>query len=68
MLIKLINVSGKDDGVKEIKIDNISVGDLLKKLDIDLFGVIVTRNGEVVREHDRLTDNDKVTISGMGCC
>lgn len=68
MKIKIVNVSGKEDGVEEIKIDRISVGDLLKKLDIDVFGVLVTKNGNPVREHDILTNNDNVTISGMGCC
>jgi len=66
--IKIINVSGKENGVEEIKIESISVGDLLKKLDIDVFGVMVTRNGEVVKEHDILENNDRVIISGMGCC
>jgi sulfur carrier protein len=66
--IKIINVSGKEEGVKEVKIDSISVGDLLKKLDIDVFGVMVTKNGNVVREHDILTDSDNILISGMGCC
>lgn len=68
MKIKIVNVSGKEDGEEEIKMDSISVGDLLEKLDIDIFGVMVTRNGKVVREHDILEKNDRVTISGMGCC
>ncbi len=68
MRIKIINISGKEDSVDEVKIDSISVGDLLKKLNIDVFEALVTRNGEVVREHDILTDNDNVVISGMGCC
>lgn len=68
MRIKIINISGKEDKTEEIKIDSISVGDLLKKLDIDVFEALVTRNGEVVREHDILTDKDNVVISGMGCC
>lgn len=68
MKIKIINVSGKEDGEEEIKIDSISVGDLLKKVDIDVFGVMVTKNGKVVREHDIVEDSDNITISGMGCC
>lgn len=68
MRIKIINVEFKEDGVEEIKLDNISVDDLLKKLDIPAFMVIVTRNGKVVTEHDMLTDKDNVQISGMGCC
>lgn len=68
MKIKLINVSGKEDGVEEVKLDNISVGDLLKRLDIDVFGVMVTKNGKVVTEHNMVTNSDNVTISGMGCC
>lgn len=68
MKIKIVNVPEKEDGVEKIEIDPISVGDLLKKLNIDVFGVMVTRNGEVVREHDILKDNDRITISGMGCC
>jgi sulfur carrier protein ThiS len=66
--VKIINVPFKDDGVEEIEIDSISVGDLLKKLEIPVFMVIVTRNGEVVGEHDILMDKDNVQISGMGCC
>ena len=54
MIIKIVNVSGKEDNEEEIEIDSISVGDLLKKLNIDVFGVMVTSNGEVVREHDIL--------------
>ena len=68
MKIKIVNVSGKEDCEEEIKIDSISVGDLLGKLGIDVFGVMVTRNGKVVREHDILEKKDKITISGMGCC
>lgn len=68
MIVKIVNVSGKEDNVEEIEIDSISVGDLLKKIDIDVFGVMVTRNGEVVREHDILKNNDRITVSGMGCC
>lgn len=68
MRIKTINAPFKEDEVKEVNIDNISVRDLLKKLDIPAFMVIVTRNGEVVREHDILTDRDNIQISGMGCC
>ncbi len=68
MRVKIINVPFKDDGVEEIEIDSISVGDLLKKLEIPVFMVIVTRNGEVVGEHDILMDKDNVQISGMGCC
>lgn len=68
MKIKIVNVSEKEDSEEEIKINSISVGDLLKKLDIDIFGVMVTRNGDVVREHDILENDDKITISGMGCC
>lgn len=66
--IKIINISGKEDSVNEVKLDSISVSDLLKKLDIDVFEALITRNGEVVREHDILTDKDNVVISGMGCC
>lgn len=68
MRIKIINISGKEDSVNVIKLDSISVDDLLKKLDIDVFEALVTKNGEVVREHDILTDKDNVVISGMGCC
>lgn len=68
MKIKIVNVSEKEDSEEEIKVDSISVGDLLKKLDIDVFGVMVTRNGNVVREHDILKNDDRITISGMGCC
>lgn len=68
MKIKFINVSGKDDGLKEVEIDKISVGNLLEKLGIDVFGVMVCRNGDIVREHDIVVNNDTVTISGMGCC
>lgn len=66
--IKIINAPFKEDGVDELDIDSISVGELLKKLDIPVFMVIVTRNGKVVGEHDILTDEDNVQISGMGCC
>lgn len=68
MRIKIINISGKEDSVEEVKLDSISVGNLLKKLDISVFEALVTRNGNVVREHDILTDKDNVVISGMGCC
>jgi sulfur carrier protein ThiS len=68
MKIKIINVYGKEDGIEEIEMGTISVGDLLKRLDIDVFGVIIEKNSEVVREHEMLTDSDNVTISGMGCC
>lgn len=68
MKIKTINAPFKEDGVEEAKMDNISVRDLLKKLDIPAFMVIVTRNGEVVREHYVLTDKNNIQISGMGCC
>ena len=68
MIIKIVNVSGKEDNEEEIEIDSISVGDLLKKLNIDVFGVMVTSNGEVVRDHDILKNNDRITVSGMGCC
>lgn len=68
MRIKIINISGKEDSVDKVKMDNISVVNLLKKLDIDVFEALVTRNGEVVREHDILTDTDNIVISGMGCC
>lgn len=68
MRIKIINISGKEDSVNEVKIDSIPVGDLLKKLDIDVFEALIIRNGEVIREHDILTDKDNVVISGMGCC
>ncbi|WP_176720259.1 MULTISPECIES: hypothetical protein [Methanobacterium] len=54
MQLKIINVSGKDDDEEDIKINRISVGDLLKNLDIDAFGIIVTRNGKIAREHDIL--------------
>lgn len=68
MKIKFINVSGKEDGLEETEIDRISVGNLLEKLGIDVFGVMVCRNGEIVREHDIVVNKDIVTISGMGCC
>jgi sulfur carrier protein ThiS len=68
MKIKIINVFGQEDGITEIDLDIISVADLLKRLDIDVFGVIIEKNGEIVREHEMLTDSDNVTISGMGCC
>ena len=68
MKIKIVNVYGQEDGVKEIEMGSISVGDLLKKLDIDVFGVIIEKNGEIILEPEMLTDNDTVTISGMGCC
>ena len=45
MQLKIINVSEKDDSEEDIKINSISAGDLLKNLDIDAFGVIITRNG-----------------------
>ncbi|MGB9979548.1 hypothetical protein [Methanobacterium sp.] len=35
MIVKIVNVSGKEDNKEEIEIDSISVGDLLKKLNID---------------------------------
>ena len=68
MIIKIVNVFEKEDSEKEMDINSISVADLLKKLDIDVFGVMVTRNGEVVREHDILKNKDRIAISGMGCC
>jgi sulfur carrier protein ThiS len=68
MKIKMINVYGQDDGVEEINFGTISVGDLLKRLDIDVFGVIIMKNNEIVREHEMLIDSDNVTISGLGCC
>lgn len=68
MQVKIINVSGKDDIEEDIKINSISVGDLLKNLDIDVFGVIVTRNGKIAGEHDTLRNTDRIIISGMGCC
>lgn len=68
MKIKIINVFGKEDGVNEMDLGTLSVGDLLQRLDIDVFGVIIEKNGKVVREHEMLTDSDNVTISGMGCC
>jgi sulfur carrier protein ThiS len=68
MKIKIINVYGKEDGIEEIKMGTISVGDLLKRLDIDVFGVIIMKNNEIVREHEMLIDSDNVTISGLGCC
>ena len=68
MQLKIINVSGKDDSEEDIKINSISVDDLLKNLDIDTFGVIITRNGKIAREHDILQNTDKIIISGMGCC
>ncbi len=68
MRVKIINAPFKEDGVEELGFDNISVGELLNKLEIPVFMVIVTRNGKVVGEHDILTNEDKVQISGMGCC
>lgn len=68
MKIKMINVYGQDDGVEEINFGTISVGDLLKRLDIDVFGVIIMKNNGIVREHEMLIDSDNVTISGLGCC
>jgi sulfur carrier protein ThiS len=68
MKIKIINVYGKEDGIEEIKMGTISVGDLLKRLDIDVFGVIIMKNNEIVREHEMLIDSDNITISGLGCC
>lgn len=65
--VKLMNVAGKDSE-QEIAVNEISVGDLLKRLDIDPFNVIVLKNGNVVLEHDILRNDDKVTISGFGCC
>lgn len=64
----MINVYGQDDGVEEINFGTISVGDLLKRLDIDVFGVIIMKNNGIVREHEMLIDSDNVTISGLGCC
>ena len=68
MIVKIVNVSGKEDNEEEIEIDSISVGDLLKRLDIPVFMVIVSRNGRIATEHDSLENNDRITISGMGCC
>ncbi|MGZ7107945.1 MAG: hypothetical protein ACXVHW_03155 [Methanobacterium sp.] len=68
MRIKITNAPFKEDGIEEVKIDSIYVGDLLKKLDIPAFMVIVTKNGRVVTEHDILNNNDNISISGMGCC
>ncbi|MCZ3367338.1 MULTISPECIES: hypothetical protein [Methanobacterium] len=68
MRIKIINAPFKEDGVQELKINSISVSDLLKKLEIPVFMVIVTRNGRVAGEHEILADEDNVQISGMGCC
>lgn len=56
------------EGIQDISIKEISVRDLLKRLNINPFNVIVMKNGIIVKEHDILTDSDRVTISGLGCC
>lgn len=68
MKIKIINAPFKEDGEQELEINSISVSDLLKKLEIPFFMVIVTRKGKVVGEHEIVNDKDNVQISGMGCC
>lgn len=67
MKLKIVNVMDKE-GVQDIDIGEISVGDLLKHLKINPFNVIVMKNGVIVKEHDILTNDDRVTISGLGCC
>ncbi|AEG17996.1 MoaD/ThiS family protein [Methanobacterium paludis] len=51
-----------EDGVKYIEIDTISVENLLKKLVINPFEVVVTRNGSVLLEDEILTNNDSIKI------
>ena len=54
-----------NDEEKEIDTDSISGKELLEKLDISLFVVMIMKNNEIVGENELLTSNDKIKILNM---
>lgn len=59
MKIRITDEMGNE---KEIEIGNISGKDLLKHLGISAFEAIIMKNGEIVRESEILTKNDRIKI------
>ena len=53
----------RDEITKELKLDGSpEVKDLLNALDINPVSVIVTKNGEVCTEDEKISPNDKLKI------
>ncbi|MGZ7043564.1 MAG: MoaD/ThiS family protein [Methanobacterium sp.] len=53
------------DTEKEIKTDEISGGELLEKLNINLFEAMIMKNGEIVNESAILTSSDRIKIMNV---
>ncbi len=54
-----------DDEEKEIKLEKITGGELLKKLGISVFEATITKNGEIVLESEILTSKDNIKVLKM---
>ncbi|MGZ7109116.1 MAG: MoaD/ThiS family protein [Methanobacterium sp.] len=50
---------------KEIQTDEISGGELLEKLNINLFEAMIMKNGEIVNESAILTSSDRIKIMNV---
>ncbi len=64
MLIKITDAMGDDKEI-ELNLEEITGGELLKKLDISIFEATITKNGEIVTESEVLTSKDKIKVLKM---
>jgi sulfur carrier protein len=64
MKIQITDAMG-DDEEKEIELEKITGGELLKKLEISVFEATITKNGEIVTESEVLTRKDKIKVLKM---
>lgn len=61
MKIKITDEMGNNKE-KELKIENMKVDELLKKLKIDPFKAIIMRKGELILESEVLSNEDEIKI------
>ena len=61
MKIKITDEMGNNQE-KEIRIEKMSVNDVLKQLDIDPFVAIVMRKGQIILESEILSNEDEIKV------